>query len=66
MFLRLAGGRTVAYVENDVSGELIEETSKVEHLQRTYDAVRDLALSLAESRSFVLQMLEEVPCEPST
>ncbi|MFJ2159015.1 helix-turn-helix domain-containing protein [Streptomyces sp. NPDC087856] len=66
MFLRLAGGRTVAYVENDVSGELIEETSKVEHLQRTYDAVRDLALSLAESRSFVLQMLEEVSCEPST
>jgi transcriptional regulator with XRE-family HTH domain len=66
MFLQLLDGRTVAYTENDVSGELIEETSKVHHLQRTYDAVRDLALSLAESRSFVLRMLEEVPCEPST
>jgi transcriptional regulator with XRE-family HTH domain len=66
MFLRLPDGRTVAYTENDVSGELIEETSKVDQLQRTYDAVRDLALSLAESRSFILRMLEEVPCEPST
>ncbi|MDX3455359.1 helix-turn-helix transcriptional regulator [Streptomyces sp. ME02-8801-2C] len=66
MFLRLLDGRTVAYAENDVRGELIEETSRVERLQRTYDAVRDLALSLAESRIFVLRMLEEVPCEPST
>jgi hypothetical protein len=56
----------VAYTENDVRGELIEENAQVEQLQRAYDAVRDLALSLAESRSFVLRMLEEVPCEPST
>ncbi|MEV5527756.1 helix-turn-helix domain-containing protein [Streptomyces prunicolor] len=66
MFLRLSDGRTVAYTENDVRGELIEETERVERLQRAYDAVRDLALSPAESRSFVLRMLEEVPCEPST
>ncbi|WOX10651.1 helix-turn-helix transcriptional regulator [Streptomyces sp. N50] len=66
MFLRLPDGRTVAYTENDVRGELIEETERVERLQRAYDAVRDLAMSPAESRSFVLQMLEEVPCEPST
>jgi hypothetical protein len=64
-FLRLADGRTVAYTENDVRGELIEETSQVEELQRAYDAVRDLALSPAESRTFTLRMLEEVPCEPS-
>ncbi|MGX9890271.1 helix-turn-helix domain-containing protein [Streptomyces sp. NPDC002276] len=66
MFLRLSDGRTVAYTENDVRGELIEETERVERLQRAYDAVRDLALSPAESRSFILRMLEEVPCEPST
>jgi hypothetical protein len=56
----------VAYTENDLRGELVEETERVERLQRAYDAVRDLALSPAESRSFVLRMLEEVPCEPST
>ncbi|MGJ5754916.1 helix-turn-helix protein [Streptomyces puniciscabiei] len=66
MFLRLPDGRTVAYAENDVRGELIEETSKVERLQRTYDDVRDLALSPAESRTFILRMLEEAPCESST
>ncbi|MEW2114831.1 helix-turn-helix transcriptional regulator [Streptomyces sp. NPDC005474] len=65
-FLRLTDGRTVAYTENDVRGELIEETSQVEELQRAYDAVRDLALSPAESRTFTLRMLEEVLCEPST
>ncbi|UZJ30174.1 helix-turn-helix domain-containing protein [Streptomyces endophytica] len=66
MFLRLPDGRTVAYTENAHRGELIEETGPVERLQRAYDAVRDLALSPAESRKFVMRMLEEVPCEPST
>lgn len=66
MFLRLLDGRTVAYTENDVRGELVEDTSKVERLHRTYDAVRDLALSPAESRMFILRVLEEAPCEPST
>ncbi|MER7927541.1 helix-turn-helix transcriptional regulator [Streptomyces sp. NPDC096057] len=66
MFLRLLDGRTVAYTENDVRGELFEETERVERLQRAYDAVRDRALSPAESRTFILRMLEEVPCEPST
>ncbi|MEU6283166.1 helix-turn-helix transcriptional regulator [Streptomyces sp. NPDC047028] len=66
MFLRLLDGRTVAYAENDVQGELIEETGKVESLHHTYDAVRDLALNPTESRAFILRVLEEVPCEPST
>ncbi|MEE4424452.1 helix-turn-helix domain-containing protein [Streptomyces bugieae] len=66
MFLRLPDGRTVAYTENAHRGELIEETGPVERLQRAYDAVRDLALSPAESRKFVMRMLEEAPCEPST
>ncbi|MFG2529068.1 helix-turn-helix transcriptional regulator [Streptomyces sp. NPDC048516] len=66
MFLRLPDSRTVAYTENAHRGELIEEAGPVEHLQGAYDAVRDLALSPAESRKFVMRMLEEVPCDPST
>ncbi|WP_043265589.1 helix-turn-helix transcriptional regulator [Streptomyces sp. CT34] len=66
MFLRLPDGRTVAYTENDDRGELIEENGRVEDLQRRYDAMRDLALRPAESRKFIIRMLEEVPCEPST
>ncbi|MFG2571489.1 helix-turn-helix domain-containing protein [Streptomyces sp. NPDC048481] len=64
MFLRLWDGRMVAYAENDVRGELIEESSRVERLHRTYDAVRDLALGPAESQSFILRTLEDLPCEP--
>ncbi|MGC0331087.1 transcriptional regulator with XRE-family HTH domain [Streptomyces sp. SAI-170] len=66
MFLRLLGGRTVAYAENAIRGELVEENASVEQLHHAYDAMRDLALNPAESRKFILRMLEEVPCEPST
>ncbi|MFI9356768.1 helix-turn-helix domain-containing protein [Streptomyces lydicus] len=66
MFLRLPDGRPVAYTENTYWGELVEESARVERLQRAYDVVRDLALSPAESRKFVLRILEEVPCDPST
>ncbi|MEV6958107.1 helix-turn-helix transcriptional regulator [Streptomyces sp. NPDC051207] len=64
-FLRLPGGHTVAYIENAHRGELIEEHGPVERLQRAYDAVRDMAMSPAESRKFILRMLEEVPCDPT-
>ncbi|MEU9121170.1 helix-turn-helix transcriptional regulator [Streptomyces sp. NPDC048506] len=66
MFLRLPDGRTVAYIESAVHGELVEASEAVERLQRAYDAVRDLALSPAESRKVIGQMLEEAPCAPST
>ncbi|MGW3014013.1 helix-turn-helix domain-containing protein [Streptomyces sp. NPDC001219] len=66
MFLRLPDGGTVAYTESALHGELVEETGSVERLQRAYDAVRDLAFSPAETRKFIGQTLEEVPCEPST
>ncbi|MEU5242375.1 helix-turn-helix domain-containing protein [Streptomyces lydicus] len=66
MFLRLPGGRSVAWVETAYSGELVQESESVELLQHAYDAVRDLALSPADSRKFILQTLEEVPCDPST
>ncbi|GAA0913195.1 helix-turn-helix transcriptional regulator [Streptomyces thermoalcalitolerans] len=63
-FLRMPDGRTVAYTENAYRGELIEEYGAVERLQRAYDAVRDMAMSPAESRKFILRMLEEVSCDP--
>ncbi|MGH3312650.1 MAG: helix-turn-helix domain-containing protein [Streptomyces sp.] len=65
-YLLLPEGRTVAYTENGYKGELIEEAGPVVRLQKTYDAVRDLALHPAESRKFILQMLEEVTCDQST
>jgi len=65
-FLRLADGRPVAYTENAHWGELVEESTRVERLQRAYDVVRDMAMSPAESRQFILRTLEEVPCDPST
>ncbi|AZS86403.1 XRE family transcriptional regulator [Streptomyces griseoviridis] len=66
MFLRQLDGVTVVYTENDERGELIEEPGRVEYFQRSYEAVRDLALSPAESRAFILRMLEELRCEPSS
>lgn len=65
-FLQLADGKLVAYTENDVRGEVDEEIGTVVALNRTYDAVRDLARNPAESRTFIMRMLEELPCEPST
>ncbi|MEV3854036.1 helix-turn-helix transcriptional regulator [Streptomyces sp. NPDC050095] len=64
MFLRDASGRTVAYTENDVHGELIEDNSQVEPLQLAYDAMRDLALSPAASQEFIGELLEGAPCAP--
>ncbi|MFH8758095.1 helix-turn-helix domain-containing protein [Streptomyces atroolivaceus] len=65
-FLRLPDSRTVAYTEHGYGGELHEESVAVERMQRAYDATRDLALSPAESQKFVLRMLEELSCDPST
>jgi hypothetical protein len=66
MFLKLLGGRTVAYLENALRGELVEEDASVERLHRAYDAMRDPAPNPAESRKAILRLLEEAPCEPST
>ncbi|MFI6725640.1 helix-turn-helix domain-containing protein [Streptomyces atratus] len=65
-FLRLPDTRTVAYTEHGYGGELHEESVAVERMQRAYDATRDLALSPAESQKFILRMLEELSCDPST
>ncbi|WP_435189052.1 helix-turn-helix domain-containing protein [Streptomyces sp. bgisy126] len=66
MFLKPTDGRTVAWVETSHSGQVIEETAAVDRLQLRYDFVRDLALSPADSRKFIMQTLEEASCEPST
>ena len=66
MFLQLTQGRVVAYTENDLHGELIEDGSQIERLQSAYDAMRDRALSPAESRKFIGEMLEGARCHPST
>ncbi|AXG79410.1 helix-turn-helix domain-containing protein [Streptomyces paludis] len=66
MFLNDPDGNTVAYTENALRGDLIEQPTPVRQLQLRYDAVRDLALSPAESRNLITQMLEEVSCDPST
>ncbi|MEU4272060.1 helix-turn-helix transcriptional regulator [Streptomyces sp. NPDC026092] len=65
-FLRLADGRVVAWVETSYSGSLIERTSDVDLMQLRYDRARDLALSPADSRKFIMRTLEEAQCEPST
>ncbi|MYV66074.1 helix-turn-helix domain-containing protein [Streptomyces sp. SID2131] len=65
MFLRLTDGRPVAWVETGYSGDLVEGAAAVEGLQLRYDRVRDLALSPAESRKFIMWTLEETSCEPS-
>jgi transcriptional regulator with XRE-family HTH domain len=64
--LLLPDGRAVAYTENGYRGELIEETTPVVRLRKAYDSVRDLALTPAESRKYILRKVEEVPCESST
>ncbi|MEW1722831.1 helix-turn-helix transcriptional regulator [Streptomyces sp. NPDC093109] len=66
MFLHTPDGTTVAYTENALRGDLIEQPTPVQQLQLRYDAVRDLALSPAESRNLITQMMEEVSCDPST
>ncbi|MFM9612686.1 transcriptional regulator [Streptomyces sp. V2] len=65
-FLKLPDGRVAANMENAVRNEFVEEANRVAELQRRYDAIRDMAKSPAESRSFILRLLEEVPCDPST
>ncbi|WP_435133675.1 helix-turn-helix domain-containing protein [Actinacidiphila sp. bgisy144] len=61
--LWLPNGRTVAYVETDWSGQLIEEIEDVERLRLLYDQLRDSALSPSESLQLLRSALEEhTPC----
>ncbi|MFF0437191.1 DUF5753 domain-containing protein [Streptomyces sp. NPDC004327] len=65
-FLRLKDGRVAVWLETSFSGSLIEGTTDVDLLQLRYDRARDLALSPEDSREFIMRLLEEAKCEPST
>ncbi|MFF8918803.1 helix-turn-helix domain-containing protein [Streptomyces sp. NPDC015032] len=52
-------GSSVAYVEGNEFGELIEDPDKVADYRLSYDRVRDLALSPSDSLAFIRGVLEE-------
>lgn len=63
-FLWLSDGRTVAYVETGYSGSMVEDARNVDRLRRSYDHLRDLALSPRKSCDVITKYMEEAPCEP--
>lgn len=52
-------GSSVAYVEGNGFGELIDEPDKVTSYRLSYDRVRDLALPPSDSLAFIRGILEE-------
>lgn len=52
-------GSSVAYVEGNGFGELIDEADKVADYRLSYDRVRDRALSPSDSLAFIRGILEE-------
>lgn len=64
--LRTPEARTVAWIESGYSGELVEETAAVERLALSYDRLRDQALTVNGSLTLITELLEELPCEPSS
>ncbi|MFD9904823.1 DUF5753 domain-containing protein [Streptomyces sp. NPDC059063] len=63
-FLYLPDGRTLAYVETGYSGALVEDARNVDRLRRSYDHLRDIALSPRKSSDVITQHMEDTPCEP--
>ncbi|GGO35698.1 helix-turn-helix domain-containing protein [Streptomyces lasiicapitis] len=63
-FLYLSDGRTLAYVETGYSGALVEDARNVDRLRRSYDHLRDIALSPRKSCDVITQHMEETPCQP--
>ncbi|WP_328321883.1 Scr1 family TA system antitoxin-like transcriptional regulator [Streptomyces sp. NBC_00388] len=52
-------GSSVAYVEGNGFGELIDDPDKVTSYRLAYDRIRDLALSPSDSMAFIRGVLEE-------
>ncbi|WP_406139073.1 helix-turn-helix domain-containing protein [Streptomyces sp. NBC_01089] len=52
-------GSSVAYVEGNGFGELIDDPDKVTSYRLAYDRIRDLALSPSDSMTFIRGVLEE-------
>ncbi|ARF77274.1 hypothetical protein B7C62_19715 [Kitasatospora albolonga] len=67
--LWLANGKAVAYLEGSKSGELVEDSGRVEELRLSYDLERDKALSPEQTTEFIQQLVKEIrsclPAEPT-
>ncbi|MFJ7326170.1 helix-turn-helix domain-containing protein [Streptomyces cyaneofuscatus] len=67
--LWLANGKAVAYLEGSKSGELVEDSGRVEELRLSYDLQRDKALSPEQTTEFIQQLVKEIrschPAEPT-
>ncbi|WP_411143348.1 helix-turn-helix domain-containing protein [Streptomyces sp. x-80] len=54
-----ADGSTVAYLEGNKSGGLVEDPEKIARHRMSYEYVRDLALSPLDSAAFIQQLVED-------
>ncbi|MEU8679892.1 DUF5753 domain-containing protein [Streptomyces sp. NPDC048611] len=57
--LWMADGSSVAYLEDNNSGDLIEEPGEVALYRLAYDRLRDAALTPPDSAAFMRQLVEE-------
>ncbi|MGY5123241.1 helix-turn-helix domain-containing protein [Streptomyces nigrescens] len=57
--LWMADGSSVAYLEGNNSGDLIEEPGEVARYRLAYDRLRDAALSPPDSAAFMRQLVED-------
>lgn len=63
--LWLPDGKSAAYTETNVSGDLFEEPTHVERLKLSYDLLRDSALSPQESVELIRQLMKDcASCDP--
>ncbi|MFI1487651.1 DUF5753 domain-containing protein [Streptomyces sp. NPDC020747] len=57
--LWLPDGRSAAYTETNVNGELFEEPAEVERLKLSYDLLRDFTLSPRKSVNVIQKVMED-------
>ncbi|MFI0153299.1 helix-turn-helix domain-containing protein [Streptomyces lydicus] len=57
--LWMADGSSVAYLEGNKSGELLDEPTDVERYRLSYDRLRDAALPPCDSRTFIERLVED-------
>ncbi|MFJ9640926.1 DUF5753 domain-containing protein [Streptomyces sp. NPDC101178] len=64
--LRLANGKAVAYLEGSKSGELVEDSGRVQELRLSHDSERGKALSPEQTTKFIQQLVKEIrSCLPA-
>ncbi|MFJ2262476.1 helix-turn-helix domain-containing protein [Streptomyces sp. NPDC087844] len=59
--LWLPDGKSAAYTETNVNGELFEDPTEVERLKLSYDLLRDFALSPQKSVEVIQETMEDNP-----